>query len=137
MQRANIFERNGAETVGPRLLKRESLKGAKPGVGSQDHKACTRFDVLKFPSVNRGVGRGEGWEIILGKTADRVCCVDGHTYLYTCTYGGSRVLTTIRMCPCLLPVPRPRSRSGIQCNKTASPLTGRSFDRPGTSDFHF
>lgn len=61
-------------------------------------------------------GRG----IILGKAAARVCAAwtDARTFTRV-RIGGSRVLTTIRMCPCLLPVPRPCSCSGIQRNKTA------------------
>lgn len=112
----------------------ESFKQKKSSEVDKSVKYVYRFGALKFQKGNRsgtkgGRGGRKGCQIILGKTAGRMCCVDGHTYVYTCTYGGSRVLTTIRMCPCLLPVLRPRPRSGIQCNKTASPLTSRSLDR--------
>lgn len=82
-------------------------------------------------------GGDEGRGIILGKAArfSHVCanCVwtDARTFTRGHVHiGGSRVLTTIRMCPCLLPVPRPCSCSGIQRNKTACVSIDRSFDPP-------
>lgn len=64
----------------------------------------TGVDFVKVLRVReREGGRGGGRErrIILGKTADRACCIGGFTRVRG---RGSRVLTTIRMCPCLLPV---------------------------------